>query len=100
MMTMSNCPFCNTGPSEANAPIEQREPTERREPPNTVFRRPRKGGQLFVPGTILALMPKCPICVAAYIALFSGLGVSVGVATWIRDESIVMCVSALMYLSI
>ncbi|WP_144986734.1 hypothetical protein [Gimesia aquarii] len=35
-------------------------------------------------GLALALMPKCPACVAAYIALFTGVGLSTPVAGYLR----------------
>jgi len=48
--------------------------------------------QWAVPGTILALMPKCPMCLAAYIALWSGIGLSIPVASGLR--AVLIAVSA------
>ena len=51
----------------------------------------------IVPASILALLPKCPMCVAAYVALATGIGVSVTVATYLRGGAIVICVAMLLY---
>jgi len=37
-----------------------------------------------VPSAILALIPKCPVCVSAYVAAWSGIGLSVSAATNLR----------------
>ncbi len=43
-------------------------------------RRAREVAEWIVPGALLALMPKCPMCLAAYVALCSGLTLSVSSA--------------------
>ena len=45
-------------------------------------------------------MPKCPLCVAAYVALFTGVGVSVSTARWIQILMLAFCLISLAYLAV
>jgi hypothetical protein len=51
----------------------------------------------MTPLAILAVLPKCPACIAAYVALATGLGISLTLATYLRFSLIVTCVSTLLY---
>ena len=87
---MSNCPFCNLEPS---APNPQSRPTR-------ILHRAWRGIQWLFPTAFLALMPKCPLCVAAYIALFTGIGISVSTATLLQRLCLLTCSASLAYLAL
>ncbi|MDB5296892.1 MAG: hypothetical protein JWO31_2875 [Phycisphaerales bacterium] len=53
-----------------------------------------------VPGATLALLPKCPACVAAYIAVATGLGVSISTATYVRASLVLGSVSVLVFVAV
>jgi len=50
-----------------------------------------------LPITTLALIPKCPGCIAAYILLFTGLGLSRHAAAATRWTLIALSITALAY---
>ena len=88
---MSNCPFCNLE-SPSNAGDGKRRPG--------LLRRAWRSIQWLFPTALLVLMPKCPLCVAAYLALFTGIGVSVSTARWIQVLMLVFCLTSLAYLAV
>ena len=65
----------------------------------TFARRCGRAAAWVLPASALALMPKCPACVAAYVALATGVGVSVSAAAYLRGSAIAACVVVLLYLA-
>lgn len=44
------------------------------------------------------VLPKCPACLAAYLALWTGLGLSLSTATYLRWAMLFVCIGALLFL--
>ena len=51
------------------------------------------------PSATLALMPKCPACIVAYIAIATGAGISISTATYLRMLLMVVCAMSLFFLA-
>ena len=52
----------------------------------------------FLPSAILVLVPKCPACLAAHVTLWTGLGLSLSTATYVRWVLLFLCVAAILVL--
>jgi hypothetical protein len=60
--------------------------------PRRLARRLSGAAASLVPGAVLVLLPKCPLCLAAWLTLFTGIGVSAAAAARLREISIVFFV--------
>jgi hypothetical protein len=47
---------------------------------------------------VWVLMPKCPVCLAAHVALWTGLGLSFAAAKYVRWGLMLLSATALLYL--
>jgi hypothetical protein len=53
-----------------------------------------------LPGAILVAVPKCPACLAAYVMLWTGLGLSLPAAAYLRWMLLFACGASLFFLLI
>jgi len=93
---MSNCPLCNLDPPPNSGELN---PGSGKRPAG-LFRRAGRKIQWLFPAALLVLIPKCPLCVVAYVALFTGIGISVSTARGIQILMLLFCLSSLAYLAV
>jgi hypothetical protein len=63
-------------------------------------RRVREFFAWALPSVTLVLVPKCPACLAAHVTLWTGLGLSLSTATYLRWALLSLCVASLLFLMV
>src|SRR5262245_59334495 len=53
----------------------------------------------ILPSAALMLVPKCPACLAAHVALWTGIGLSFSTATYLRWTLLLVGVASLIFLT-
>jgi hypothetical protein len=51
-------------------------------------------------GALLVLLPKCPMCIAAYLTMWSGAGVAMSVATHLRPMMAILFLASAVLLAV
>lgn len=60
-------------------------------------RRLQEAARWLIPGATLALLPKCPVCLAAYIALATGLVITPDSAHHVLHALTILCLGTLAW---
>jgi hypothetical protein len=71
-------------------------------PGRKTLRAIRSARQILVwllPSVALVFVPKCPACLAAYVALWTGVGMSFAAAAYLRWAWVTLCIGSLVFLA-
>jgi hypothetical protein len=92
---MNSLTCCQTA---ANAAHKDAKAADGKVLPSSAKQRGFALAKFSLPTLILALLPKCPACFAAYVALGTGISLSVQAASVLRSTLVATCVAALVWI--
>jgi len=92
---MKNSTCCSVAASAAR--VSPHKAADGKAHPPAVARRRYAWAKCSLPTLILALLPKCPACFAAYVALGTGISLSVAAASVLRTLLMGACVVTLVW---
>lgn len=92
---MKKLSCCSAAGSEARS--RSHKAADGKAHPPQVAQRRFAWAKCSLPTLILALLPKCPACFAAYVALGTGISLSVAAASILRTLLIGVCVATLVW---
>jgi hypothetical protein len=90
---------CTAGPSDSAGETNGIRTTHVGSHPMTFKKRCLETAGWIVPSAILALLPKCPVCLAAYVAIGTGVGLSIPTASFLRMLLMTVCVASLLFVA-
>ncbi|MFC5860779.1 hypothetical protein ACFPT7_00575 [Acidicapsa dinghuensis] len=60
----------------------------------------RSAGSCVSSGVLLVLLPKCPMCIAAYLAVWAGASVAMPVAAHLRMAAEIVFAASLLFVAV
>jgi hypothetical protein len=66
-------------------------------PSRRLARRLSAAAASLLPAAVMVLLPKCPLCLAAWLTVISGTAVSVAAAARLRGLIVVVCFAAVTF---
>lgn len=63
----------------------------------SAFSRLSRVGASMLPAAVLVLLPKCPLCLAAWLTIATGVSFSAAGAAWVRGSLVLLWIAGLVW---